>query len=88
MKCIDLLISTLNDILHADKEKEKEMYQQNLQILHDQKDQVVLTCIKIVDLISEYCILQEKNRGTSLEEIENRMFQNKQKKIKYKQYMV
>lgn len=57
-------------------------------MLLDKREQVVQTCMKIIDLISEYCIVQEKERGESHEELEKRIQLNKQKKIKYKSYMV
>jgi hypothetical protein len=42
----------------------------------------------LVDMISDYCIAQEKTRGQTLEELQRRIIQNKVKKNKYKAYMV
>ena len=88
LKCIELLLVTLHEVMMADREKEKEQHFQNIQLLLDKKDQVILTCIRMVDLISEYCINQEKKRGESYEEINKRILLNKLKKNKYKSYMV
>lgn len=42
----------------------------------------------LVDMISDYCLAQEKARGEPYEEIQKRIVQNKLKKNKYKAYMV
>jgi len=56
-------------------------------MLLEKREQVVHTCIKMVDLISEFAIETEKKRGESCEDITKRILLNKQKKNKYKSYM-
>ena len=53
----------------------------------EKKEQVVLTCMRLVDLISDYSMSIEKKRGVSYEEITKKLILNKQKKNKYKSYM-
>jgi endonuclease III len=69
LKCIELLISTLSDILYADRDTGKELLKQNLQLLLEKKDQVVHTCIMLVDMIGDYSIVQEKTRGECFEDV-------------------
>ena len=47
----------------------------------------ILKCINLIDLIADFSIEQEKKRGESVEDIQKRIFQTKQKKSKYKSYM-
>lgn len=88
LKCIDLLISTLNDIIQADRETDQSLFDQNIRLILDQQDNVVQTCIHLVDLICEYSITLEKKRGESIEDIRKRNTVNKIKKNKYMSYMV
>ena len=69
LKCVLNLIITLHEIMNADRDKERDQHLQNIKLLLDQKDQVVHTCIQMVDLIADYIINQEKKRGESWEEI-------------------
>jgi hypothetical protein len=73
LKCIELLISTLSDILYADRDTGKELLKQNLQLLLEKKDQVVHTCIMLVDMIGDYSIAQEKTRGECFEDVQKRI---------------
>ncbi len=73
LKCIELLISTLSDILYADRDTGKELLKQNLQLLLEKKDQVVHTCIMLVDMIGDYSIVQEKTRGECFEDVQKRI---------------
>lgn len=88
LKCIDLLISNLNDIIQADRETDIKRFEQNIGLMLEQKERVVNNCIHLVDLICEYSISLEKKRGESIEDIRNRNIANKLKKNKYKSYMV
>ena len=83
IKCIQNLIMTLHDVMNADRDKDSN----NLQILLDKKDLVVDKCFHLVDLIGDYVVTLEKQRGESFEEIQRRIIQNKIKKNKYKSYM-
>lgn len=74
--------------MNADRESGRDQFSQSIQLLLDKKEQVVHTCIMLVDMISDYCIAQEKARGETFEEIQRRIVQNKLKKNKYKAYMV
>ena len=56
-------------------------------MLLDKKDMVVDKCIHLVDLIGDYVISLEKQRGESFEDIQRRISLNKIKKNKYKSYM-
>lgn len=49
---------------------------------------MILKSINLVDLIADFLLLNEKKRGYSIEDINKRIIQNKQKKNKYKQYMM
>ncbi len=53
----------------------------------ESRESVVLKCINMIDLISDYTLKQEKKRGESIEEITKRIQFNKIKKNKYKSYM-
>lgn len=58
----------------------------------EHKDSVVIKSINLIDLIITYNITDnpltnEKKRGYTLEELNKRIIQNKQKKNKYKSYM-
>ena len=87
LKCIDLLVETVLNVLHADREREKDQFAQNLAMVLERKEQVVLTCMKLIDMITDYTILVEKRRGISFEQVQSKVAQNKQKKHKYKSYM-
>jgi hypothetical protein len=88
MRCIELLIKTLTEMMSSDRESGREQLGENIKQLLEKKEQVVHTCIMLVDMISDYCIAQEKARGQTLEELQRRIIQNKVKKNKYKAYMV
>jgi hypothetical protein len=85
LKCIQLLIVTLHEVMSADKDK--DINNNNMQMLLDKKDSVVDKCINLVDLIGDYVISLEKQRGESFEDIQKRLTLNKIKKNKYKSYM-
>lgn len=53
----------------------------------DNKEQVILKCINLIDLITQYTIKNEEKRGESYEDIQRRLIQSKIKKNKYKSYM-
>lgn len=74
---------TLHDVMNADRDKDSN----NMQMLLDHKDKVVDKCFHLVDLIGDYVVTLEKQRGESFEEIQRRIIQNKIKKNKYKSYM-
>lgn len=59
-----------------------------MKLLLSNKELIVSTCIHLVDLISDYNITLEKKRGESYEDIRKRIEINKQKKNKYKSYML
>ena len=88
MRCIELLIITLTEMMSSDRESGREQLGENIKQLLEKKEQVVHTCIMLVDMISDYCIAQETARGQTLEELQRRIIQNKVKKNKYKAYMV
>jgi hypothetical protein len=48
---------------------------------------VVLQGVRLMDMISDYTLRVEKNRGESYEDLNKRVFANKLKKSKYKSYM-
>jgi hypothetical protein len=75
-------------MMSSDRESGREQLGENIKQLLEKKEQVVHTCIMLVDMISDYCIAQEKTRGQTLEELQRRIIQNKVKKNKYKAYMV
>lgn len=53
----------------------------------ENKDHVIIKSINLIDLIADFQLSNEKKRGYSLEELNKRILQNKQKKNKYKSYM-
>jgi hypothetical protein len=55
LKCIELLIGTLTEIMTGDREGGN----QSIQLILEKKEQVVHTCIMLVDMISDYCLAQE-----------------------------
>ncbi len=60
---------TLHDVMNADRDKDSN----NMQMLLDKKDLVVDKCFHLVDLIGDYVITLEKQRGESFEEIQRRI---------------
>ena len=59
LQCIDLLVDTVLNVLHADREKEKDQFAQNIALVLEKKEQVVHTCMRLIDMITEYSILVE-----------------------------
>ncbi|CDW78729.1 UNKNOWN [Stylonychia lemnae] len=80
LKCVEHLIFILHDFIVNDRELVK--------LVMDNKESVILKSINLIDLIAEFFLVNEKKRGYSLEDLNKRLLQNKQKKNKYKQYMM
>jgi hypothetical protein len=79
MKCIEHLIIILYEFISNDKDLTK--------LVMDNKENVIMKIINLIDLICDYQIGLEKKRGYSIEELNKRIQQNKQKKNRYKSYM-
>lgn len=73
LRCIELVIMTLTEMMSSDRESGREQLGDNIKQLLEKKEQVVHTCIMLVDMISDYCIAQEKARGQTLEELQRRI---------------
>jgi hypothetical protein len=65
MKCIELLIIILYDFITNDKELTK--------LVMDNKENVIMKIINLIDLICDYQIATEKKRGCSIEELNKRI---------------
>lgn len=79
LKCIEQLILMLWSFIQSFKDQSK--------IVLELKENVVLKSIALIDMITEYSIITEKNRGESYEELSKRIIINNMKKKKYKSYM-
>ena len=79
LKCIELLINILYEFLVLDKSIAGEIIKN--------KENFILKCVNLLDLIGDYSIKQEQDRGESYEDIQKRFQQTKMKKNKYKSYM-
>ena len=80
MKCIELLAMTMTWIISYYSESTREQIDQFIKQLLQKKEQVVHTCMRFVEMITDYCIAQEKARGKTLDELQKRDIQNKANK--------
>mmetsp|Transcript_9591 Transcript_9591/g.9231 ORF Transcript_9591/g.9231 Transcript_9591/m.9231 type:complete len:440 (+) Transcript_9591:490-1809(+) len=80
LKCIELLITILFEFANLEKSIMVE--------ITNQKQPFIRKCIQLFDLIGDYSVQQEKQRGESYEDINKRYQQTKLRKNKYKSYMM
>ena len=62
---MEFLIIILHDFIVSDKDLIKQVM--------ESKENVVLKCINLVDLIAEFLISNEKSRGYTLEDLQKRI---------------
>ena len=62
---------------------DKNLYNDILKV----KEIFVLKCFNLLDMISDYSLKTEHDRGEPYEDVQKKYLMNKQKKNKYKAYM-